>query len=263
MMELLREKDAKRLVERDCFELQGRKFFVKPFLQGKKRKQFKEQVRQRRAFIHNVSPHLDTEDIRQIFGCVAEIEDAFLINKNLGPTKTRNNPNKLQYGYVMFKNLQDALKWKQIGKLTMRGITIFISAYRDHKTKGQTFQVPKSQKEKSDRKKDTKNKKIRAKQSHTVQHRSGASEEQPSLKAIRLRRQPYRTSQNISSYNSFQNGSRQLDVNWRQNSFPIRKSSEHFCRSDQGKFCAKCCSSKIEENHFTRNLRFRKSIIRE
>jgi len=131
MMELFTEKDAKRLLAIDCFKLQDRKFFVKPFLQGKQRKKFKEQVRKRRVFIHNVVPSLCTDDIRRIFGCVAQIEDAFLIGGPNSQQESYCEELTFRFGFVMFKHVKDAEKWKQIGQLAYQGGVILISPYKD------------------------------------------------------------------------------------------------------------------------------------
>ena len=126
VVELASAGGVQKILNKERFELRGRRFFAKPHLSGEKLKKYQREVKSKRVFIHNVDPSFTNKDIRAIFTQLAPIEDAFLI-ESFDPSKA----NALKYGYVMFKHLDDAQKMIQKGSLKVKGCTIIIMPYGD------------------------------------------------------------------------------------------------------------------------------------
>lgn len=131
-----------RIIEEGTFILEGRRFFSKPFMEGNGLQKFKNSIKNRRAFLHNIDPEIDNKALRIIMKKFAPIEDAYIITKkggNLDPTRPR-------FGFVMFKKVEDAKRIIKNKEIHYEGGRFYISEYKneDERKKEQEEEGPES-----------------------------------------------------------------------------------------------------------------------
>ena len=93
------------VLRREFFVLDGRRFSAKPFKKGKQLQKFKNGVKNRRIFIHNVDWRVTNKQLMDFFGRLVQLEDAYLINRTeFDPSVSE----KRKYGYLVLKREEDA-----------------------------------------------------------------------------------------------------------------------------------------------------------
>lgn len=127
-----------QIISKGNFILEGRRFFSKPFMEGDNLQSFKNSIRKRRAFLHNIDPSIDNNKLREIMRGYAEIEDAYII-KRRGKS---SDPSRPHFGFVMFKDVEDAKRLIKLKEIHYNGGRFYISHYKneDERKKDQMTQ---------------------------------------------------------------------------------------------------------------------------
>lgn len=132
------ESTYEQIIKKGNFILEGRRFFSKPFMEGDNLQKFKNSIKNRRAFLHNIEPNIDNNMLREIMRGYAQIEDAYIISK-----RGRNqDPTRPNFGFVMFKDENDAKRLINVKEIHYNGGRFYISEYKneDERTKEQSPQ---------------------------------------------------------------------------------------------------------------------------
>ena len=110
--------EVKHMLGQVFFYLRGRKFLVKEHKEGDALQKEKDEFYKRRIFIKNVAVSVNNKKLWDFFSSMVELEDAYLIKtakfssrrRFKGKEKGGGSRKKLQYGFVVVKNLRDVDK---------------------------------------------------------------------------------------------------------------------------------------------------------
>lgn len=148
------QKLHQEILETGRFSYRGKNFFAKRYLEPEELKKFQEDFNQRRVFVKNIPRRVNNKQLASFFRVYGELEDAFIIqnsNKKIG----------LNYGFLVFRCIQDAQRLLKFNRIDFFGKFILIEKFRSRK-KRKEKKIEKKYKAKNskfDRKKNTKNKK--------------------------------------------------------------------------------------------------------
>lgn len=117
------QKEASELLKKGFFVFRERKVHCKPYLTGFELQKFKNNVKRRRAFLHNISLRVDNQMLKRALEIYGEIEDAFVIKKE-SRGKVKKN-----IGYVIFKDVTDTLNFCKLGKIKTNFGVIKVKPY--------------------------------------------------------------------------------------------------------------------------------------
>lgn len=120
------QQEAEKILQIARFEYRGRSFLAKPFMDRKKLKKFQKLVKQRRVFIHNIHNRVTSKRLYKAFQDVCDIEEAYVIKKASGGGQGFTN-----YGYVTFRNIEEAKKMIKIGTIIIDGWRVNIAPFRE------------------------------------------------------------------------------------------------------------------------------------
>jgi RNA recognition motif-containing protein len=106
-MWLTSKQEHDHILSQSSFYLKGRKFFVKPYLVGEELQQFKENIKKRRVFVHNIPSNVSNTNLGTIMEIFGPVEDSYLIYDQHLPFNKKNFKSK-RFGYVIFEKEADA-----------------------------------------------------------------------------------------------------------------------------------------------------------
>ena len=154
-MELTDAAEVADLLAREHFSFNGREFLVKEYKKGGDLEESKKDFIKRRLFIQNVHKKITNKQLRNFFGGLVNLEDAYLIKtdkfvkvgqeeaeqqrKQEGRQRARVCAgNDLQYGFILVKHASDVDTLLQKGPFVIRGLEVGIERYdpeRHHRIK--------------------------------------------------------------------------------------------------------------------------------
>ena len=111
------------LIREGSYYFRGRKFFVKPFLEGRELQKYKEEIQKRRVFVHNIPNKMSNEDLGELFASFGDVEDSYIIRSN---QSNKYQASSRKYGYVIFFTEEDASKAVRAKKITHQNAKLII-----------------------------------------------------------------------------------------------------------------------------------------
>jgi hypothetical protein len=116
------------IIEQDTFHINNTKIYAKPFFKGKKLKRFKNELKSKRIFVHNIPFELSKADLSKIFGRFGKTQEVIFIDQ----VKENRDGQVFKHGYVKFEDAKVAeklikMKWIEGGN----GLKLIIVAYED------------------------------------------------------------------------------------------------------------------------------------
>lgn len=120
------------ILDRGTFELRGKKFFAKKYMDREELHHFKKELNQRRLFVKGLSDSVTNERLKYFFERYGELEDAYVIRDNKFGKKRATS---LGYGFLIFSNAQDAEKLHGQKKVVIDGLRVKIEKYRSKEEK--------------------------------------------------------------------------------------------------------------------------------
>lgn len=120
------QQEAEKILKIGRFEYKGRSFLAKPFMDRKNLKKFQKSIKLRRVFVHNIHRRITSNRLFQAFHQVCDIEEAYVIKKSRSGYTSLTN-----YGYVTFRNIEEAKKMIKIGNIIIEGWRVNIAPFRE------------------------------------------------------------------------------------------------------------------------------------
>lgn len=123
-----------KILNKGSFELKGKSFFAKKYMDGNELQRFKEELHMRRIFVKGLPDSINDKEFREFFEVFGDLEDAYTIKDE--SCKERSS-RSLGYGFLIFKRIEDALEIVKLNEIEIDGYLVKIEKYRSKQQRDQ------------------------------------------------------------------------------------------------------------------------------
>lgn len=108
--------------------VKGREIQIKKHKSGQELRKEKKMTEKRRIFVQNIPNQWTDEDLMKAFTPEGEVEECYIVKKGEKPSGKSKIDKKV--GYVLFNEVNDALRLIAMGELDVQGAVVFIKKSR-------------------------------------------------------------------------------------------------------------------------------------
>lgn len=122
-----KERFKKLILEMKKFNLKGKNFFAKDFLEKDDLHKFQDDFNRRKIFVNKVPLEITTTQFRSFFEHFGELEDAFVVT-------TKNKKLALNYGFLIFRKREEAEELLKLEVVDFQGSEVTVERFRCRQT---------------------------------------------------------------------------------------------------------------------------------
>lgn len=111
-----------RILKLKNLTFNGREIQIKPYVEGKDLKRFKDEINSRRVFVSRIPKNWSDKFFQEIFSSFGKIETAYII-------RNRKSKKSKGFGYIVYESKETALKITSLNKLTIDDSTLLLKMH--------------------------------------------------------------------------------------------------------------------------------------
>lgn len=125
--------------------VKGRELQIKKHKSGQELRKEKKMTEKRRIFVQNIPIHWTDDDLLRAFSPEGEVEECYIVKKGERSGTSSKSKIDKKVGYVLFNEVNDALRLIAMNELEVQGTTVFIKKSRTRNIEKQPPSSGKSQ----------------------------------------------------------------------------------------------------------------------